>query len=51
MADIAMKSKRNPLLVRMDDAERAKLTRLAESWGVPLAAAVRRLIREAKVKD
>jgi predicted transcriptional regulator len=48
MTDIGKKPKRNTLLIRLDDDERRKLEQLAATWGVPLAAAIRRLIREAK---
>jgi hypothetical protein len=39
--------KSNIVMVRMDDAERAILERLAAMWGVSLSAAIRRLIRES----
>lgn len=42
---------RSPILIRFDDLERTKLERIAHHWGVSLAAAVRRLIREAEGFD
>lgn len=38
---------RTAFLVRLDETERSTLERLARRWGVSLAAAMRRLIREA----
>lgn len=37
------------LVVRVDDAIRNKLERLALAWSVTLSGAVRRLILEAKI--
>lgn len=38
---------RTAYLVRLDETERAALEAIARRWGVTLAAAMRRLIREA----
>ena len=39
---------RKGLLIQLDDAEKASLQAIAEDWGVSLAGAVRRLIRDKK---
>lgn len=39
-------AKENRLLVRLDQEERRRLEEIAALWGVPLAGAIRRLIRE-----
>lgn len=39
-------TKENRLLIRLDREERQRLEEIAARWGVPLAGAVRRLIRE-----
>ena len=49
MSDITPASIRQPIIVRLDNAERAKLEALAAAWGLSLAGAMRRLIREKKV--
>ena len=41
-------AKTHPVMVRLDDYERARLEEIAAAWGVTLSAALRRLIREAK---
>lgn len=41
-------AKKHRLLVRMDREERERLEELAAHWGVPLAGAIRRLIREER---
>lgn len=51
MSDIKPESKRESLLVRLDDRERRKLERIARAWGVPLAVAIRRLILEKRVRE
>lgn len=51
MSDTAPISKRKPILVRLDEKERTKLEALASVWGVTLAAAIRRLIREKRVPE
>lgn len=51
MADTAPIPNRRPIPVRLDEVERAKLESMAATWGVSLAAAIRRLIREAKVEE
>jgi hypothetical protein len=47
MSDIERLPKKSRLLVLLDAQERAMLERLAAQWGVSLAGAVRRLIRES----
>lgn len=42
---------RRPFTIRMDDAEYGWLTDLAEEWGLSLAGAIRRLIRENRRKE
>jgi hypothetical protein len=42
-------SKKKPLPVYLDDIEREKLEKLADSWGVSLSNAIKRLIREASL--
>lgn len=37
---------REPLLIRLDEEERKRLEVLAKRWGLTLAGAMRRLIRE-----
>lgn len=49
--DIKKNSKRHPIIIRLDSDERARLERLAAFWGVKLAIAVRRLIREAVTSE
>jgi len=44
--DTAAKSKRQPTPLRLNDDERAMAQRWADEWGVSLAAAIRRMIRE-----
>ena len=39
-------AKEHRLLVRLDSEERERLEKIAARWGVPLAGAIRRLIRE-----
>jgi hypothetical protein len=46
MSDIAPIPQRKVIPIRLSDGERATLQRLADAWGVSLAAAIRRLIRE-----
>lgn len=50
MSDSKSISKRKPLLVRLDDSEREKLDDVSAAWGVTLAAAIRRLIRESTLR-
>jgi hypothetical protein len=50
MSDTRLISKRKPVLVRLDESERQKLEDISSAWGVTLAAAIRRLIREKKVR-
>ena len=45
-----MSENMKPLPVQLGE-ERKKLERIARSWGCPLAAAVRRLIREYKLEE
>lgn len=40
-------SKRKAVPVYLDDAEKEKLQKIADSWGVSLSGAIKRLIREA----
>ena len=40
--------KNNRVQISLSDYERKRLERLASNWGVSLAGAVRRLIREAE---
>jgi len=49
MSDIQKRRKDTQVLVRMDADERAMVERIAAEWGVPLSAAIRRLIRESPV--
>lgn len=44
--DIGRKSVRQPLIVRLDEEERADLERLAAMWKLPLAVTFRRVLRE-----
>ncbi len=46
MSDTTAVPKRQPIAVRLNDAERAMVEARAEEWGVSLAAAIRRMIRE-----
>lgn len=43
-------SKRQPIPIRLDEGERTRLGRIASYWGTSLAGAIRRLIRETKIK-
>ena len=43
--------KRESLPIRLDRQERDKLEKIASDWGVSLAGAVRRLIREYKKEE
>lgn len=43
-------AKEHRLLVRLDQEERKRLEMIATRWGVPLAGAIRRLIREENGK-
>lgn len=45
-----MSKSMKPLPVQLGE-ERDKLERIAKSWGCPLAAAVRRLIREYRLEE
>jgi len=45
-----MPEDKNILPVQLGE-ERDKLERIAKSWGCPLAAAVRRLIREYRLEE
>ncbi len=47
----AMKEKKHSLTLRLDDVEKEKLEKLAEASGLSLAATMRQLIRNAKVKN
>ncbi len=49
MSDIQKRKKDRQILVRVDADERAMIERIADAWGVPLSAAIRRLIRESPV--
>ncbi|MGL5061373.1 MAG: hypothetical protein ACRC62_15475 [Microcoleus sp.] len=42
-------TKKKPLLVQLDDGDRARLEELANFWGLSLSAAVRQLIRNCDV--
>jgi len=39
---------KKPLQIQLDDIEREKLESLASRWGLSLAGAIRRLIRESE---
>jgi hypothetical protein len=41
-----MTTKKKPVPVYLDELEREKLDKIAQSWGVSLSAAIKRLIRE-----
>lgn len=45
-----MNEKKHSLTLRLDDVEKEKLEKLAEASGLSLAATMRQLIRNAKVK-
>jgi antitoxin component of RelBE/YafQ-DinJ toxin-antitoxin module len=51
MNDSKKKSRNHQIPLRIDDDERAKLAAIAAMWGLSLSAAMRRLIREKKVRD
>ena len=44
--DRAKRKRKQEILLRLSDEERAMLDQLAERWGVPLSGALRRLIRD-----
>lgn len=44
--DTAKTPKRQPTPLRLNDEERGMAQRWADEWGVSLAAAIRRIIRE-----
>jgi len=46
MGDTTAVPKRQPIAVRLNDVERAMVEARAKEWGVSLAAAIRRMIRE-----
>lgn len=50
MKHIEKKPREYQLPLRMDEEEKRLLTLLAQEWGVTLASALRRLIREAPMK-
>ena len=51
MDDIKQTSspEKKPIPVLLDPYERERLEKLASHWGLPLAGAVRRLIRETEI--
>ena len=46
-----MKEKKHSLTLRLDDVEKEKLEKLADASGLSLAATIRQLIRNAKLKS
>ena len=49
MNDTKKKPRTHQMPLRLSDAEREKLERIATAWGLSLTATIRRLIREKKV--
>lgn len=47
---VVMNEKKHSLTLRLDDIEKEKLEKLAEASGLSLAATMRQLIRNAKLK-
>lgn len=41
---------KRPIPILLDSYERERLERFAKAWGLPLAGAVRRLIRETEIE-
>lgn len=50
MNDTDQTSEKKPIPVRLDSYERDRLEKIAAFWGVSLAAAIRRLIRESEIE-
>lgn len=47
--DSTLTQEKRPISILLDSYERQRLERFAQQWGLPLAGAVRRLIRETEI--
>jgi hypothetical protein len=46
-----MPTKKHPVPAYLDEIESEKLVKIAKAWGCSLSAAIKRLIRECKIKE